>query len=226
VTVSLSPWATVPPCDRVTVSLCNFPFPLHLSAAYGDMEKMRRLLEEEKHSVSEPDSGGYYALQWAALNNKAAIAQYLLEVGYTSAVLSLAQKIHSVFAMFQWVVLNNKTSTAQDLLEVEYTNKWGVHSTVGCIEWISNEPMRVQHWCFSLIAHCSLLYYCSLLILRLSCAVVPCAEQQLSFEEPTLCCSTDRQVKPDSPTVAGHEGSAGPLREVRDFVPTPASLTL
>lgn len=51
---------------------------------------MRRLVEEEKHSVTEPDSGGYYALQWAALNNKASVAQYLLEVECTGAVLCVA----------------------------------------------------------------------------------------------------------------------------------------
>ncbi|KAK4783796.1 hypothetical protein SAY86_018164 [Trapa natans] len=54
---------------------------LYTAAAYGDMEKMRRLVENEGASVAEPDGLGYYALQWAALNNKTASAQYIIEHG-------------------------------------------------------------------------------------------------------------------------------------------------
>lgn len=50
------------------------------AAAYGDIEKLKNLVEERGCSVSEPDSGGYYALQWSALNNRTAAAQYLVEV--------------------------------------------------------------------------------------------------------------------------------------------------
>lgn len=50
------------------------------AAAYGDLEKLQRLVESEGCSVSEPDSLGYYALQWAALNNRTAAAQYIIEV--------------------------------------------------------------------------------------------------------------------------------------------------
>lgn len=53
---------------------------VYTAAAYGDLEKLKRLVEEEGCSVSEPDASGYYALQWSALNNRAAAAQYLLEV--------------------------------------------------------------------------------------------------------------------------------------------------
>lgn len=53
---------------------------VYTAAAYGDVEKLRRLVEERGCSVVEPDSGGYYALQWCALNNRTAAAQYLLEV--------------------------------------------------------------------------------------------------------------------------------------------------
>lgn len=53
---------------------------VYTAAAYGDMEKMRRLVESEGASVSEPDGLGYYALQWAALNNKTVVAQHIIEV--------------------------------------------------------------------------------------------------------------------------------------------------
>ncbi|KAI4344211.1 hypothetical protein L6164_011462 [Bauhinia variegata] len=54
---------------------------VYAAAAYGDMEKLQRLVEQEGCSVSEPDGLGYYALQWAALNNHSAAAQYIIEHG-------------------------------------------------------------------------------------------------------------------------------------------------
>jgi len=54
---------------------------VYSAAAYGDLETLRRLVEEEGCSVSKPDGGGYYPLQWAALNNHVAVAQYIIEHG-------------------------------------------------------------------------------------------------------------------------------------------------
>eukprot|EP00897_Mesotaenium_endlicherianum_P001224 jgi/Mesen1/1129/ME000123S00302 len=54
---------------------------IYTAAAYGDIDKLRRLIETEGHHINTPDAGGYRALQWSALNNKVAIAQYLLERG-------------------------------------------------------------------------------------------------------------------------------------------------
>lgn len=54
---------------------------VYTAAAYGDMEKLQRLVERENCSVSEPDGLGYFALQWAALNNRTAAARYILEHG-------------------------------------------------------------------------------------------------------------------------------------------------
>ncbi|KMT02711.1 hypothetical protein BVRB_8g193000 [Beta vulgaris subsp. vulgaris] len=54
---------------------------VYTAAAYGDMEKLERLVERENCSVSEPDALGYFALQWAALNNRTAAARYILEHG-------------------------------------------------------------------------------------------------------------------------------------------------
>ena len=53
---------------------------VYTAAAYGDLEKLQRLVECEGCSVSEPDGLGYYALQWAALNNRTAAARYIIEV--------------------------------------------------------------------------------------------------------------------------------------------------
>ncbi|GKU99865.1 hypothetical protein SLEP1_g12649 [Rubroshorea leprosula] len=54
---------------------------VYTAAAYGDLEKLHRLVECEGCSVSEPDALGYYALQWAALNNRTAAAQFIIEHG-------------------------------------------------------------------------------------------------------------------------------------------------
>lgn len=53
---------------------------VYTAAAYGDLEKLQQLVEVEGCSVSEPDGPGYYALQWAALNNRTAVIQYIIEV--------------------------------------------------------------------------------------------------------------------------------------------------
>lgn len=50
------------------------------ASAYGDFQKLRKFVEEDGASVSEPDFDGYYPLQWAALNNFPDIAQYMIEV--------------------------------------------------------------------------------------------------------------------------------------------------
>ena len=55
---------------------------VYTAAAYGDMEKLQRVVGSENCSVSEPDGRGYDALQWAALNNRTAAAQYIIEVSY------------------------------------------------------------------------------------------------------------------------------------------------
>jgi palmitoyltransferase len=54
---------------------------VYTAAAYGDLEKLHRLVELEGCLVTEPDGLGYYALQWAALNNRTAAAQYIIEHG-------------------------------------------------------------------------------------------------------------------------------------------------
>nr|KJB53968.1 hypothetical protein B456_009G014100 [Gossypium raimondii] len=54
---------------------------VYTAATYGDLEKLQRLVEYEGCSLTETDGLGYYALQWAALNNRTAAAQYIIEHG-------------------------------------------------------------------------------------------------------------------------------------------------
>lgn len=51
------------------------------ASAYGDLDKLRKFVEEDKSSLSTPDGNGYYALQWASLNNFPDVAQYIIEHG-------------------------------------------------------------------------------------------------------------------------------------------------
>lgn len=51
------------------------------ASAYGDLDKLRKFVEEDKASLSTPDGNGYYALQWASLNNFPDVARYIIEHG-------------------------------------------------------------------------------------------------------------------------------------------------
>lgn len=54
---------------------------VYSASAYGDFDKLRKFVEVDGISVYQPDGNGYYALQWAALNNFADIVQYIIEHG-------------------------------------------------------------------------------------------------------------------------------------------------
>ncbi|KAG8368569.1 hypothetical protein BUALT_Bualt15G0059100 [Buddleja alternifolia] len=54
---------------------------VYSAAAYGDFDKLRKFVENDGVSLSQPDGNGYYPLQWAALNNFADIVQYIIERG-------------------------------------------------------------------------------------------------------------------------------------------------
>ncbi|GAV65114.1 Ank domain-containing protein/zf-DHHC domain-containing protein/Ank_2 domain-containing protein, partial [Cephalotus follicularis] len=51
------------------------------ASAYGDFEKLKKFVENDGVSLYAPDANGYYAIQWAALNNFSYIAQYIIEHG-------------------------------------------------------------------------------------------------------------------------------------------------
>lgn len=54
---------------------------MHKAAAYGDFEVLKRLADANPQLLHEPDEQGYYAVQWAALNNRVAVLSYLLDCG-------------------------------------------------------------------------------------------------------------------------------------------------
>ncbi|KAL6498893.1 hypothetical protein OROHE_026400 [Orobanche hederae] len=56
-------------------------FDVFSASAYGDLEKLRKFVENDGVSLSQPDGNGYYALHWAALNNLADIVQYIIDRG-------------------------------------------------------------------------------------------------------------------------------------------------
>lgn len=76
------------PSNVVVVDEESLRNDVYTAAAYGDLEKLQRLVECEGCSVSEPDGLGYYALQWAALNNRTAAAQYIIEVHFYLFILN------------------------------------------------------------------------------------------------------------------------------------------
>ncbi len=51
------------------------------AAAYGDFEKLRELAQADPEALHRPDEQGFYALQWAALNNRVAVLTHLLDQG-------------------------------------------------------------------------------------------------------------------------------------------------
>ncbi|KAF7806456.1 Protein S-acyltransferase 24 [Senna tora] len=81
-------------------------------AAYGDLEKLQRLVEQEGCSVSEPDGLGYYALQWAALNNRTAAAHYIIEHGG-----DVNATDHSGQTALHWSAVRGSTQVAEVLLQ-------------------------------------------------------------------------------------------------------------
>ncbi|KAL5726854.1 protein S-acyltransferase [Ranunculus cassubicifolius] len=54
---------------------------VYAASAYGDLDKLKKFVEQDGCSLSVADGNGYYALQWAALNNFADVAMYILEHG-------------------------------------------------------------------------------------------------------------------------------------------------
>eukprot|EP00249_Psilotum_nudum_P015877 c25566_g1_i2 orf=764-2575(-) len=85
---------------------------VYTAAAYGDLEKLHKLVELEGNSVSDPDAGGYYALQWSALNNRAAAAQYLIEHGA-----NVNAKDHTGQTALHWTAVRGSIQVAEILLQ-------------------------------------------------------------------------------------------------------------
>ncbi|KAF6140343.1 hypothetical protein GIB67_011362 [Kingdonia uniflora] len=101
---------------------------VYTAAAYGDLEKMHRLVESEGASVSEPDGLGYYALHWAALNNRTAVAQYIIEHrGDVNAVDQMGQ------TALHWCAVRGAVQVAELLLQegarVDIADAYGYQTT-------------------------------------------------------------------------------------------------
>ncbi|XP_020591875.1 protein S-acyltransferase 24 [Phalaenopsis equestris] len=101
---------------------------VYTAAAYGDLEKLQRLVESESCSVTEPDGGGYYALQWASLNNRTAAAQYIIEHG--GAVNAVD---HTGQTALHWSAVRGHIPVAELLLKegarVDAADYYGYQST-------------------------------------------------------------------------------------------------
>ncbi|KAD6454589.1 hypothetical protein E3N88_09295 [Mikania micrantha] len=85
---------------------------VYTAAAYGDLEKLRNLVESEGCSVTKPDDLGYRALQWAALNNRVAAAQYILQHGADVNAVDLTGQ-----TALHWSAVRGSLQVADLLLE-------------------------------------------------------------------------------------------------------------
>lgn len=75
---------------------------VYSACAYGDFDKLRKFVEVDGVSVYQPDGNGYYAIQWAALNNFADIVQYIIEVLLFDFLLNEDQVFNCSFGGKVW----------------------------------------------------------------------------------------------------------------------------
>ncbi|XP_051152494.1 protein S-acyltransferase 24-like [Andrographis paniculata] len=85
---------------------------VYTAAAYGDLNKLRRLVETDGCSVSDPDAHGYYALQWAALNNWPAAAHYIIQHGA-----DINAQDHQGQTALHWSAVRGGIQVAEALLQ-------------------------------------------------------------------------------------------------------------
>lgn len=78
---------------------------VYAACAYGDFDKLRKFVEVDGVSVYQPDGNGYYALQWAALNNFADIVQYIIEVLLFAFLLNEGRVFNCSFGSQVWCFL-------------------------------------------------------------------------------------------------------------------------
>ncbi|CAO2815826.1 unnamed protein product [Amaranthus hypochondriacus] len=82
------------------------------ASVYGDLQKLRKFVEEDGASLSGPDSNGYYALQWASLNNFPHIVQYIIEHGGDVNATDLSQQ-----TALHWAAVRGSIAVADLLLQ-------------------------------------------------------------------------------------------------------------
>ncbi|KFK39958.1 hypothetical protein AALP_AA3G311600 [Arabis alpina] len=82
------------------------------ASAYGDLHQLQRFVEHDGSSLSLPDSNGYYALQWASLNNYLHVAQYIIQHG---GDVNAGDNIHQT--PLHWAAVKGSIDVADLLLE-------------------------------------------------------------------------------------------------------------
>ncbi|XP_019181596.1 PREDICTED: protein S-acyltransferase 24-like isoform X2 [Ipomoea nil] len=80
---------------------------VYTSAAYGDKEKLQRLVESEGYSISDPDG------HLSALNNRTAAAQYIIEHGG-----DVNAADHTGQTALHWTAVEGAIPVAEILLQV------------------------------------------------------------------------------------------------------------
>ncbi|XVE67379.1 hypothetical protein DITRI_Ditri08aG0155500 [Diplodiscus trichospermus] len=78
----------------------------------GDFDKLRKFVEEDGASLTKPDGNGYYALQWAALNNYADIVHYIIEHGG-----NVNATDNNKQTALHWAAVRGSTAAADVLLQ-------------------------------------------------------------------------------------------------------------
>uniref|UniRef100_A0A1D1Z4B1 S-acyltransferase n=1 Tax=Anthurium amnicola TaxID=1678845 RepID=A0A1D1Z4B1_9ARAE len=82
------------------------------ASAYGDLQALRRYVEEDGFPLSKPDGNGYYPLQWASLNGYSDIVQYIIEHGGDVNATDNVQQ-----TALHWAAVRGSIATADVLLD-------------------------------------------------------------------------------------------------------------
>ncbi|RWR74047.1 S-acyltransferase 23 [Cinnamomum micranthum f. kanehirae] len=85
---------------------------VYSASAYGSLPKLRKFVEVDGFPLSKPDGNGYYALQWAALNNYSDITQYIIERGGEVNAIDNSQQ-----TALHWAAVRGSVAAADVLLQ-------------------------------------------------------------------------------------------------------------
>lgn len=81
------------------------------AAAYGDFETLRELSKSDPGLINQPDEQGYFAVQWAALNNRVAVLTYLIENGC-----NVNAADHTGQTALHWTAVRGSLAAAETIL--------------------------------------------------------------------------------------------------------------
>ncbi|CAN6458872.1 unnamed protein product [Victoria cruziana] len=85
---------------------------VYSASAYGQLDKVRKYVEEDASCLKKPDGNGYHAVQWAALNGFLDALQYIIEHG---ADVNATDR--SGQTALHWAAVRGSVSTADVLLQ-------------------------------------------------------------------------------------------------------------